>query len=174
MSPSTTRPTVTHDTPVGPLALSASDDGITRISFRPARAGGEPRRGSERAWRWLDQARRELDEYFGGTRTRFTVPVDLSRDDPEHRAVLDALDGVGHGETTTYGALATAVGLVDDGPRRVGTAMARNPVPIIVACHRVIGAGGQLTGYAGGLGTKRALLDLEAGDRRPRQLTLAV
>jgi methylated-DNA-[protein]-cysteine S-methyltransferase len=102
------------------------------------------------------------------------VPIDLHRLDPERRAVLEALaHGVEHGETTTYGALAGAVGLTEDGPRRVGVAMARNPVPILVACHRVIGANGKLTGYAGGLEVKRALLDLESRDRRPAQLTLS-
>ena len=121
---------------------------------RPLKPPSERAAGSEGAWQWLDQARRQLDEYFAGTRTGFTVPIDLSSLDPERRAVLEALaQGVEHGETTTYGALAGAVGLTGDGPRRVGVAMARNPVPILVACHRVIGADGKLTGYAGGVGS---------------------
>ena len=176
MSTPAAHPTVVHDTPIGRLALSASDAGITRVRFRttPAEAPSEREAGSEGAWQWLDQARRQLDEYFAGTRTRFTVPTDLSGLDPERRAVLEALaHGVEHGETTTYGALAGAVGLTEDGPRRVGVAMARNPVPILVACHRVIGANGKLTGYSGGIGVKRALLDLESRDRRPAQLALS-
>ena len=170
-----THPTVVLNTPVGRLSLSASDAGITRVRFRatPTEAPSAREAGSEGAWQWLDQARRQLDEYFAGTRTRFTVPIDLSRLDPERRAVLEALAHVEHGETTTYGTLSGAVGLTGDGPRRVGVAMARNPVPILVACHRVIGANGKLTGYAGGLEVKQALLDLESRDRRRAQLALS-
>jgi methylated-DNA-[protein]-cysteine S-methyltransferase len=147
--------TVTHHTPIGPLTLTASDTGITRVRFRPTVPDGGPASTS------LDQAHRELDEYFAGTRTRFTVPLDLSGVDGERRAILDALAAVGHGQTTTYGALAAEVGLTGDGARRVGVAMARNPVPVLLGCHRVIGTNGRLTGYAGGLDVKRALLDLE-------------
>jgi methylated-DNA-[protein]-cysteine S-methyltransferase len=150
--------TAIHDTPLGPLTLAASDVGITKVSFRGRHS---PHTGEGQ--HWIDQARRELDEYFAGTRTRFTVPVDLRRVEPEHRAVLDALDSVDYGETTTYGAIAAALGMVDDGPRRVGVALARNPVLIMVPCHRVVGATGNLTGYAGGLDAKRRLLDLESG-----------
>ena|SRR5919197_3766338 len=150
--------TAIHDTPLGPLTLAASDAGITKASFR-GRSSPETGDGQQ----WIDQARRELDEYFAGTRTRFTVPVDLRRVEPEHRAVLDALDTVDYGETTTYGTIAAALGMVDDGPRRVGVALARNPVLILVPCHRVVGATGSLTGYAGGLDAKRRLLDLESG-----------
>lgn len=176
MSTSASRPTVVHDTPIGRLFLSASDAGITRVRFRAPRAEASFDRaaGSERAGQWLDQLRRELDEYFAGTRTGFTVPLDLSGVDPERRTVMEALaDGVGYGETTTYGALAKTVGLTEDGPRRVGVVMARNPVAIVVACHRVTGANGKLTGYAGGLDVKQALLDLESRDRRPTQLALS-
>ena len=80
------------------------------------------------------------------------------------RRILDGLRDVGWGTTTTYGALATKVGIPVSDSRRVGGAMARNPVLIVVPCHRVVGADGALTGYAGGLETKRALLDLEAAD----------
>jgi methylated-DNA-[protein]-cysteine S-methyltransferase len=172
----TTDVTRTHNTPIGPLRLSASDAGITRVRFPRSRAVVPDTHGDDGAGcarQWLDQAVRELDEYLAGTRTRFDVPVDLGRVDGERRTVLEALaDGVGHGETTTYGALAAATGLTGDGARRVGVAMARNPVPILIACHRVIGANGSLTGYAGGLEVKRMLLDLEAGDTRPTQLAL--
>ena len=85
---------------------------------------------------------------------------------PEPRLrILTALRGVGYGSTTTYGGLAAEVGLDGDGARQVGVAMARNPVAIVVPCHRVIGAGGKLVGYAGGLLAKQRLLDLEAHDR---------
>jgi methylated-DNA-[protein]-cysteine S-methyltransferase len=154
--------TRTHDTPIGPLTLTASAAGLTRLRFGTTPASGPPSG-------WLDQACRELDEYFAGTRTRFTVPLDLDRITGERRAVLDALAGVGYGTTTTYGALAAALGLTGDGARRVGVAMARNPLPVFLGCHRVLGAGGRLTGYAGGLAAKRALLAREGA-----QLTLGL
>jgi methylated-DNA-[protein]-cysteine S-methyltransferase len=170
----TTTSATVHDTPVGPLALAAADRGLTRISYRDIRhvpAAGDPVGPNARAW--LDLARRELDEYFAGRLRQFTVPVDLRRVDDTRRRILDGLADVGYGETTTYGDLAARLGLVDDGPRRVGVAMARNPVAIVVPCHRVLGAGGALTGYGGGLAAKQALLDLEARDR-PGQLTIAI
>jgi methylated-DNA-[protein]-cysteine S-methyltransferase len=154
--------TRTHDTPIGPLTLTASAAGLTRLRFGTTPASGPPSG-------WLDQACRELDEYFAGTRTRFTVPLDLSRVDGERRAILDALADVGYGTTTTYGALAAALDLTGDGARRVGVAMARNPLPVLLGCHRVLGAGGRLTGYLGGLPAKQALLTLEGA-----QLALAV
>jgi methylated-DNA-[protein]-cysteine S-methyltransferase len=159
--------TITHTTPAGELTLAASDTGLTRVSFRARPSTADTTPTSRARW-WLDQARRELDEYFAGHRTRFEVPVDLGWVAPEHRAVLDALDLVGYGETTTYGALAAALRLTEDGPRQVGAALARNPVLIVVPCHRVLGANGALTGYAGGLATKRLLLDLESRDQVPR------
>ncbi|TCK19848.1 methylated-DNA--[protein]-cysteine S-methyltransferase [Pseudonocardia endophytica] len=148
-----------HETTFGPLTLSASDAGLTRVRFGSAEVGdgaGNP---------ILDQARREIDEYLAGERERFTVPVDLDRVQGEHRTILDALSDVPFGETTTYGALAARLGLDRDGARRVGGAMARNPVLIVVPCHRVLGVDGRLVGYAGGTLVKRALLDLEARDR---------
>ena len=162
-----------HDTPVGPLTLAASDRGLTRLSYRDVRSVTAADTAGPTARAWLDLARRELDDYFAGELRRFTVPVDLRGVGDARRRILDALADVGFGETTTYGALATRLGLVDDGPRRVGVAMARNPVAVVVPCHRVVGAGGNLTGYGGGIPAKQLLLDLEARDR-PGQLTLAV
>jgi methylated-DNA-[protein]-cysteine S-methyltransferase len=161
-----------HDTPYGPLTLAASERGLTRITFREVRlaTAADP---TPVAHTWIDLARRELDAYFAGDLRRFTVPADLRRVEEPHRRILDALTDVGYGGTTTYGALAADLGLVDDGPRRVGAAMARNPVLIVVPCHRVLGVGGTLTGYAGGLAVKRALLELEKQDQ-PGQLTLAM
>lgn len=148
------------------MNMAASPTGLTRCTFRRI-----PRRSDAtdpRAQGWLDLARRELDAYFAGDLREFTVPVDLGRVTPLHRRILDGLAIVGHGSTTTYGELAAAVGLTDDGPRQVGGAMARNPVLVIVPCHRVLGTGGKLAGYAGGLAAKQRLLDLEARDRSPR------
>jgi methylated-DNA-[protein]-cysteine S-methyltransferase len=137
---------VVHDTAIGPLYLDASPRGLTLLGFSPGRGEGAP---DGDAGRVLDLARRELDAYFAGTLREFTVPVDL----------------VGYGETVSYGKLAAAVGLGPGEARRVGGTMARNPVAIVVPCHRVVGADGSLTGYAGGLERKRALLDLEGRDR---------
>jgi methylated-DNA-[protein]-cysteine S-methyltransferase len=162
-----------HDTPVGRLTLTASDRGLTHVSYRAVRAAAEDDTAEPAARAWLDLARRQLDDYFAGRLQQFTVPVDLRRVDDTRRRILDALADVGHGETTTYGALAARLGLVDDGPRQIGVAMARNPVAIVVPCHRVVGAGGKLTGYGGGIPAKQLLLDLEARDR-PGQLTIAI
>lgn len=161
----------TVDTPHGPLTLVAGDHGLTRATFRAVRSAVPA--ATPAAHAWLDLAHRELDAYFDGTLRTFTAPVDLRRVGDPHRRILDALADVLHGRTTTYGALATRLGIVDDGPRQVGAAMARNPVLIIVPCHRVLGAGGALTGYAGGVAVKRALLDLERRDE-PGQLQIAI
>ncbi|WP_028938426.1 methylated-DNA--[protein]-cysteine S-methyltransferase [Pseudonocardia spinosispora] len=155
---------ITHETPAGRLTLAASDAGLTRCTTRPARVSAVP---TEQAQHWLDLARAELDMYFAGRLREFTVPVDLSRVDDGRRRILEGLASVGYGETTSYGKLATQLGLTSgyEGAKQVGGAMASNPVWIIVPCHRVVGANGKLTGYAGGLDMKRQLLDLESHDR---------
>lgn len=161
-----------HDTPLGPLALEATEAGLARCVFvrrespPPAGAPSSPARASGPAADWLDQARRELDEYFAGRRREFTVPVDQREVTPFDRSVLDALSGVGHGTTTTYGRLAAGLGLSGVAARDVGQALAHNPVLIVVPCHRVVGADGSLTGYAGGLPAKRWLLDHESDEPR--------
>ena len=167
----TTTAVRTVATPHGPLTLVASDHGLTRATFRAVRRPAPPTTPAAHAW--LELAHRELDAYFAGELRRFTVPVDLSRVEDPHRRTLDAVAELPYGQTTTYGALAGRLGLVEDGPRQVGAAMARNPVLIIVPCHRVLGAGNTLTGYAGGLAVKRALLDLESRDQ-PGQLRIAI
>jgi methylated-DNA-[protein]-cysteine S-methyltransferase len=107
----------------------------------------------------LDDVRRELDEYFEGRRRDFDLPIDL-RVAPFYEAVLTELARVPYGRTETYGALAAKVGR-PRAARAVGTVMNRNPIPVVLPCHRVIGANGSLTGYAGGLDVKRRLLELE-------------
>lgn len=166
---------ILHQSPFGTIGLAASEAGLTRLRLGDATVSptGTPTTDPA-ALAWLDLARTELDEYAAGRLHRFTVPVDLSRVRGEHHTILTTLaDEVGYGETTTYGALAARLGLTGDGARRVGAAMARNPVLIVVGCHRVLGADGRLVGYAGGVPAKRALLDLEARDRAG-QLGLAV
>ena len=154
------------ETPIGPLLVAASDRGLASISYdaepelqleRLARIAG-PR--VLRSPRSVDAARRELDEYFEGRRHEFDLPLDLRALPPFTVAVLNELARVPYGQTTTYGALAAQVGR-PRAARAVGTVMNRNRIPIVLPCHRVVGAGGNLVGYAGGLDRKTALLELE-------------
>jgi methylated-DNA-[protein]-cysteine S-methyltransferase len=155
-----------HDSPVGTLLVGASDRGLCVISFDP-----EPERELERlartfgpkilrAPRPVEAARRELDEYFERRRRSFDLPVDLRLARDFGRQVLAELQRVPYGQLTTYGALAAKAGR-PRAARAVGSVMNRNPVPIVVPCHRVVGASGSLVGYAGGLERKEALLRLE-------------
>jgi methylated-DNA-[protein]-cysteine S-methyltransferase len=154
------------DSPIGDLLVAASDEGLAAISFSPdpgerlerlARIAG-PR--VLRAPRSVDDARRELDEYFAGRRRTFDLRLDLRALPPFTISVLEALARVPYGETTTYGTLAQRVGR-PRAARAVGTVMNRNRIPIVLPCHRVVGATGDLTGYAGGLDRKITLLELE-------------
>jgi len=149
------------DSPVGPLFLAATARGLCRISYRFDGQEDELARSfGLRVLRVpLDDVRRELDEYFEGRRRAFDLRLDL-RVAPFHEAVLHELARVPYGRTATYGSLAAKVGR-PRAARAVGTVMNRNPIPIVLPCHRVVGANGSLTGYAGGLHVKRALLELE-------------
>jgi O-6-methylguanine DNA methyltransferase len=108
----------------------------------------------------VDRARRQLDEYFEGERHEFALDVDLRATAPFARLVLTELARVPYGETTTYGTLAGRVG-APRAARAVGTVMNRNPIPIVLPCHRVVGSTGKLVGYGGGLPLKERLLRLE-------------
>ena len=154
------------ESPIGELLVAASDRGVASIWFDPdpaddldrlARIGG-PR--VLRSPRSVDHARRELDEYFAGKRRSFDLQLDLRAMPPFTLEVLGELARVPYGETTTYGALAQRVGH-PRAARAVGTVMNRNRIPIVLPCHRVVGANGNLTGYAGGLDRKETLLELE-------------
>ena len=152
------------DSPVGDLLVAVTDRGLCKIAYRPDEALDElavdfgvrvlriPKR--------VDLVRRELDEYFGGTRHDFDLEIDLSPVPEFHRLALRELARVPYGQVTTYGALAAKVGR-PNAARAIGGAMNRNPIPIVLPCHRVVGAGGKLTGYAGGLDRKETLLRLE-------------
>ena len=169
------------ESPIGELLVAASDRGVASIWFDPdpaedlerlARIGG-PR--VLRSPRSVDRARRELDEYFAGQRRTFDLDLDLRALPPFTLEVLGELARVPYGETTTYGALAQRVGH-PRAARAVGTVMNRNRIPIVLPCHRVVGANGSLTGYAGGLDRKETLLELEgarsvatAGRRRSQR-----
>jgi methylated-DNA-[protein]-cysteine S-methyltransferase len=154
------------DSPVGRLLVAASERGVCRISFDP-----EPDQELEalardfgarvlRAPGPVDDLRRELDEYFEGARREFDLPVDLSPLPGFQRSVLEELVLVPYGHVDTYGGLARRIGH-PRAARAVGGALNRNPVPIVVPCHRIVGASGSLVGYAGGLERKEALLGLE-------------
>jgi methylated-DNA-[protein]-cysteine S-methyltransferase len=152
------------DTPIGPLFVAASPRGLCRISFDP-----EPERQVESLARGfgsrvlrspLDGPRRELDEYFAGRRREFDLDVDLRLSAPFARVVLEHLARVPYGQVTTYGSLAARVGR-PRAARAVGMVMNRNPLPIVLPCHRVVGSTGSLVGYGGGLERKERLLRLE-------------
>ena len=152
------------DSPLGPLLVAATPRGVCRISFDPEpeeEAETLARRFGLRVLRApLDGPRRELDEYFEGRRETFELDVDLSTVAPFNRRVLEELARVPYGTTTTYGLLAER----SERPRAaraVGTVMNRNPVPIVLPCHRVVGSTGKLVGYGGGLDRKEMLLRLE-------------
>jgi len=149
------------ESPVGDLFIASTGRGLCRISYRVEGQDEELARvfGVRVLRMPLDEVRRELDEYFEGRRRNFDLPLDL-RVAPFHEAVLHELARVPYGHTETYGALAAKVGR-PKAARAVGTVMNRNPIPIILPCHRIVGANGSLTGYAGGLHVKRALLELE-------------
>jgi methylated-DNA-[protein]-cysteine S-methyltransferase len=157
---------VVEDTPVGSLLVGVTDRGLCRISF-----DAEPEHHLEslarlygprvlRSARPVDRLRRELDEYFAGRRREFELELDLRFVPEFHRQVLGELARVEYGHTTTYGTLAARSGR-PRAARAVGTVMNRNPLPIVLPCHRVIGASGSLTGYGGGLERKELLLRLE-------------
>jgi methylated-DNA-[protein]-cysteine S-methyltransferase len=154
------------DSPIGQLLLAASPRGLCRISFDP-----EPEREVETLARGfgvrvlrspggVDRARRELDEYFEGRRHEFDLEVDLSPLPVFQQDVLAELVRVPYGHVDTYGGLAERIGR-PRAARAVGGALNRNPVPIVVPCHRIVGASGSLVGYAGGLERKRLLLGIE-------------
>jgi methylated-DNA-[protein]-cysteine S-methyltransferase len=152
------------DSPVGELLLAVSDRGLCRIAFRPDAALDELATDFGvrvlRVPRRLDRVRRELDEYFAGHRREFDLETDLSPVPAFHRDALRELARVPYGQVTTYGTLAAKIGK-PRAARAVGGAMNRNPIPIVLPCHRVIGSSGSLVGYGGGLDRKELLLRLE-------------
>ena len=137
--------TRTIETPIGLLTLQADEAAVTAIRF-----GAD---GAQDVSPLLDAAEAQLREYFAGTRRTFDLPL-APRGTAFQQRVWSALRAIPYGETRTYGELAAAIGAV-------GMANHHNPTPIVIPCHRVIGANGTLTGYAGGLEIKRKLLALE-------------
>ena len=160
--------TTTIDSPVGPLLLTSDGTSLTRLLFA---ADPDPAWSTEPCL-VLEDAVRQLEEYFAGERRDFDLPLDPAGT-PFQLTVWAALRDIPYAETINYGQLAGRVGN-PNASRAVGLANGRNPISIVVPCHRVIGADGSLTGYGGGLDRKRALLALErrtVGDQEP-QLTL--
>jgi methylated-DNA-[protein]-cysteine S-methyltransferase len=148
------------DSPVGDLVLVAEDGALSGLYFAQRHRGRpEPREFGARDDTGFGPAREQLKEYFAGQRREFDLPL-AARGDDFHRRVWDLIAAIPYGRTRTYGALAA-----DLGDRHlaqaVGGAVGANPLSLLVPCHRVTGAGGNLTGYAGGLDRKRFLLDLE-------------
>lgn len=144
------------DGPLGPLTLEAGSRGLTRIAF-PGQAGElDPRAHDPAA---LRPALEQLEQYLAGQRRAFDLALDLAGT-PFQQAVWAELQRIPYGTTISYSQLAQRVGR-PDAVRAVGAAVGRTPVPIVVPCHRARGATGALTGYAGGLDRKRALLQLE-------------
>lgn len=153
-------------TPVGWLGLEVSDKGVRKVSMSPRHNLEKNQLGSIQANRIGKAAVQQLQEYFAGTRSRFELPLDL-QGTPFQKKVWTALCAIPHGETRSYGELAKSIGS-PKAARAVGMANNKNPIAIIVPCHRVIGQNGALVGYAGGLDRKKALLDLESENRRNR------
>jgi methylated-DNA-[protein]-cysteine S-methyltransferase len=153
-----------YESPLGPLTVIAGSAGVRNVNFP-----GRSQRLVESARRPMPEVVDQLDAYFAGERKAFDLQLDL-RGAPLQKRVWERLLEIPYGATTTYGELAGRIdeSLYPDGlepykrVRLVGTAIGRTPTPILVPCHRVIGADGSLTGYGGGLQRKQALLDLES------------
>lgn len=166
----------TFDSPVGTVRVVAHDDAITAVEFvdvategatqgasvrfaaaRSAGRAGDERRDDDPL---LVEAVRQLTAYFAGELTEFDLPLDPGGTDFQRR-VWDQLRQIGYGETLSYGDIAARLGMKPGASRAVGAANGRNPIGIVIPCHRVVGAAGSLSGYAGGVERKQLLLQLE-------------
>jgi methylated-DNA-[protein]-cysteine S-methyltransferase len=157
----------TIDSPVGQLLLAATAKGLVRVAYECEdhakvldRLARDVSPRILHAPARLDAAAREIDEYFGGRRQRFDLPLDWSLARGFRRLVLTRLRGIGYGETASYAAIAVAAGN-PKAVRAVGTACATNPVPVVVPCHRVVRSDGSIGQYVGGVDAKKTLLALE-------------
>lgn len=142
------------DSPIGPLGLTASDTGLRAVLFNGRTIRPE---GSSPV---LSEAARQLEAYFKGDLLGFDLPLELEGTDFQRRCWL-ALASIPYGQTVSYGEQARRLGLGPEAARAVGAANGQNPLPIVLPCHRVIGANGSLTGFGGGLDVKRYLLEFE-------------
>ncbi len=148
--------------PIGDLRLIERDGAISAIEFSPFKqpADGRPIGPQDDDHPVLVDAVRQLTAYFDGGRTEFDLPL-APRGTDFQRRVWEQLDAIAYGDTASYGEIAGRLGMTNAASRAVGMANGRNPIPIVIPCHRVIGADGTLTGYAGGLERKQLLLELE-------------
>jgi methylated-DNA-[protein]-cysteine S-methyltransferase len=147
-------PRAVLDTPIGPLGLVASDTGLRAVLFDGRRIRPEGRSAV------LVSAARQLEAYFAGELLTFDIPLELHGTEFQRSCWL-ALATIPYGQTVSYGEQARRLGLRSDAARAVGAANGQNPLPIVLPCHRVLGADGSLTGFGGGLDTKRFLLEHE-------------
>jgi methylated-DNA-[protein]-cysteine S-methyltransferase len=147
-------PSAVVDTPIGPLGLVATDTALQSVLFGGRRIRPE---GSSPV---LDEAASQLDAYFAGALVAFDLPLELNGSEFQSSCWL-ALASIPYGQTVSYGEQARRLGLGNDAARAVGAANGQNPLPIVLPCHRVIGADGSLTGFGGGLDVKRFLLEHE-------------
>jgi len=149
------------ETAIGELLLAGDKQTLQLISF----PGGKMRKEPEPGWIYdeapFEQARAQLNEYFSGKRKDFELPL-KPNGTPFQLSVLEELQNIPYGKTASYGDVAQRIGR-PKAVRAVGAANGRNPLPIVIPCHRVVGSKGDLTGFGGGLDTKKALLDLERG-----------
>jgi methylated-DNA-[protein]-cysteine S-methyltransferase len=159
--------------PIGPLLLAGSDEALRVVSFPSGRGARRPRPD------WIEDAAplretvRQLGEYFAGERTQFELPLAPHGNEFQQR-VWQALRQIPYGATATYGEIATMIGEPLSASRAVGSAYGANPLPIVIPCHRVIGAGGALVGFGGGIETKKFLLELEFRVRPPKDTLFAL
>ncbi len=144
---------MTIQSPIGPLTLTAVENALTGVIF------GDAREGADAPSPALELAARELAEYFAGERREFTVPL-APEGTAFQRSVWDELRRIPYGETASYKDVSTRLGK-PDAAIAVGQANRKNPIPIIIPCHRVIGANGRMVGYTGGMHIKKALLAIE-------------
>ena len=150
--------------PIGELLLVGDGNTLSGLYMQDGRKPKRIAPGWSQSAASFTDVKRQLEEYFTGERTTFDVPL-APEGAPFEREVWHALEGIAYGETVSYGEIARRVGQ-PGAARAVGTANGRNPIAVIVPCHRVIGANGTLTGFGGGLERKRLLLELEQGQAR--------
>ncbi len=159
--------TISHTiagSPLGELTIVADEDRLTGVYFPHHWYAPDPATFGPRAETGFEAARSQLAEYFAGDRHGFDLPLS-ARGDEFQRRVWHLIGAIPYGETVTYGELAAELGS-QVAARDVGAAVGRNPLSVVVPCHRVVGKDGRLTGYAGGLARKRFLLDLEEAAAR--------
>jgi methylated-DNA-[protein]-cysteine S-methyltransferase len=160
--------------PIGDLLIAADEHGLCKVSFDggPGQVDGDLVKVDDEPV--LREAADQVAAYFAGNSIEFTLPLSVRRGSAFERAVWTEMSRIPYGQTRTYGQMAAATGGADQGfgaARAVGVACNRNPLPIVVPCHRVVGAGSKLVGFGGGLDRKRFLLELEARVDLERALT---